>query len=108
MNRFVLLLGCLFFISAVAHAEVEPTEISSDAPNDFSLQVEQPKVAVVPELLNHALSLIGVRYKFGGISPEHGLDCSGLVAHVFSTAAGMVLLSRAPLPTTPPGKRRST
>ena len=30
-----------------------------------------------------ALGLIGVDYRYGGSSPEHGLDCSGLVRYVF-------------------------
>ncbi|MEI8303579.1 MAG: NlpC/P60 family protein [Burkholderiales bacterium] len=47
------------------------------------------------ELVLRALSLLGVNYKFGGNSPDTGLDCSGLVRHVFREAAGMVLPRRA-------------
>jgi cell wall-associated NlpC family hydrolase len=43
------------------------------------------------ELVIHALSLIGVKYKWGGNDPQAGLDCSGLVSHVFSEVTGMVL-----------------
>jgi len=43
------------------------------------------------ELVIHALSLIGVKYKWGGNDPEAGLDCSGLVSHVFNEVTGMVL-----------------
>src|SRR4051812_18300197 len=43
------------------------------------------------ELVIHALALIGVSYKYGGNSPDDGLDCSGLVSLVFSEVAGMVL-----------------
>ncbi len=43
------------------------------------------------ELTIHALALIGVNYKWGSSSPEHGFDCSGLVSHVFQQVAGIVL-----------------
>ena len=47
------------------------------------------------ELVLRALSLLGVNYKWGGSSPDTGLDCSGLVRHVFSEAAGLVLPRRS-------------
>lgn len=43
----------------------------------------------------HALSLLGVRYKLGGNAPETGLDCSGLVRHVFREVAGVGLPRRS-------------
>ncbi len=43
------------------------------------------------ELALHALSYIGVPYRYGGSSPETGFDCSGLVHYVYSRGAGMVL-----------------
>lgn len=47
------------------------------------------------ELVIRSLSLLGVNYKFGGNSPETGLDCSGLVRHVFREAIGLVLPRRS-------------
>jgi cell wall-associated NlpC family hydrolase len=38
-----------------------------------------------------ALELIGIRYKWGGATPERGLDCSGLVQFVFQQATGVTL-----------------
>lgn len=35
-----------------------------------------------------AMGMIGIHYKYGGNSPEHGLDCSGLVRYVFKEAWG--------------------
>lgn len=38
----------------------------------------------VTELVDNALSFIGVPYRFGGSSPASGFDCSGFVKYVFS------------------------
>jgi hypothetical protein len=50
---------------------------------------------VARDLVVRALSLLGVNYKFGGNTPETGLDCSGLVRYVFHEAAGLILPRRA-------------
>lgn len=38
-----------------------------------------------------ALSLTGIKYKYGGNSPETGFDCSGFVRYVFQQAANLTL-----------------
>ena len=43
------------------------------------------------DLAIYALGLIGVDYRFGGTSPERGLDCSGLVRYVFQQVTGVIL-----------------
>lgn len=43
------------------------------------------------ELALRAMGLLGIKYKYGGNSPEQGLDCSGFVRHVFKEAWGTVL-----------------
>lgn len=47
------------------------------------------------DLVMNALGLIGVRYRFGGNSPETGLDCSGFVRYVFNDTFGFLLPRRA-------------
>ncbi|MEX3547907.1 MAG: C40 family peptidase [Burkholderia sp.] len=42
-----------------------------------------------------ALNMIGVRYRWGGNSPDSGLDCSGFVRYVFHDTLGMSLPRRA-------------
>lgn len=45
----------------------------------------------VQGLLQRALTLLGTPYRWGGTSPESGLDCSGLVGYVFRTTLGIEL-----------------
>jgi len=42
-----------------------------------------------------ALNMIGVRYRWGGNTPDSGLDCSGFVRYVFQDTLGMTLPRRA-------------
>ncbi len=42
-------------------------------------------------ITSYALALIGVDYRFGGNTPDQGLDCSGLIRYVFQQATGISL-----------------
>ena len=73
---------CLAGLCSIAHA-------------DDTAQA-QPSVAaqwsgVAQEVLMNALSLTGVKYKYGGKTPETGFDCSGFVRYVFQQAADLTL-----------------
>lgn len=46
---------------------------------------------VTRSVIETALALIGVRYRFGGSSPVTGFDCSGLVTYVFRETLGLKL-----------------
>jgi cell wall-associated NlpC family hydrolase len=42
-------------------------------------------------LIDNAMQLIGVRYRWGGNTPTSGLDCSGFVRYVFNDTFGFLL-----------------
>ncbi|MCB5186493.1 C40 family peptidase [Methylobacillus caricis] len=46
---------------------------------------------IAQEVLMNALSLTGIKYTYGGKSPETGFDCSGFVRYVFQQSASMTL-----------------
>lgn len=79
-----LLGGFLLFSSMTWAAE----GINAEAPQQTAFSSSIDKAS---EMLMYALSLVGVNYKYGGKSPETGLDCSGFVSHVYQQAAGLVL-----------------
>src|SRR5450432_3229900 len=64
-----------------------------------SAHEQAPQVSPTPSTVWHgaqdlaiyALGLIGVDYRFGGTTPERGLDCSGLVRYVFQQVTGVTL-----------------
>lgn len=70
-------------------AGVRAAEDAADAPEAQGFEENLTQRA---QPLLKALKLIGAPYRFGGDDPEKGLDCSGLVRHVYKDAA------RAPLP----------
>lgn len=46
----------------------------------------------ITRVINQALDLIGLNYKYGADKPEHGgLDCSGLVKYVFDQTLNIAL-----------------
>ena len=61
--------------------------------DENELEPEQPSgwKAKTQEVIINALSLTGIKYQYGGSSPETGFDCSGFVRYVFNQAANLTL-----------------
>ena len=53
--------------------------------------VVRAKATQSSRVTTYAVALIGIPYRFGGVVPESGFDCSGFVAHVFSVVLDVTL-----------------
>ncbi len=86
--------------------ESQPPATTSAVPPTASAATSAPAAAPeaaapastsdrIGNLVSNALSYIGVRYRYGGNTPEHGFDCSGLVRWVYNRTWGVMLPRRA-------------
>jgi len=86
----LLTLGLLtsgFAASAQDAASRSIAEVAADSVKNAA----KSALSSAQDLTSTALALIGIRYKWGGTSPETGLDCSGLVRYVFQQVTGITL-----------------
>lgn len=83
--RVCALIGALWITLPGANAMEQPMEASTTTTRLQDLTTRASELAV------QALSMIGIRYKYGGTAPESGLDCSGLVRYVFKESWGKEL-----------------
>lgn len=79
--------ACLLLTCAFSQAEEAATPLPITSLNQAALAWSN----TAQEVLLGALSLTGVRYAFGGKSPETGFDCSGFVRYVFEQATHLTL-----------------
>lgn len=68
----------LLFTGAILAALASGAAFAREARSDYGAAAAR-----------EALVKVGVRYRYGGSSPETGFDCSGLVTHVFERAWGV-------------------
>jgi cell wall-associated NlpC family hydrolase len=52
---------------------------------------ELQKISGLEQIASVAKSLLGTKYKFGGVNPITGFDCSGFVSYVFKEGADIKL-----------------
>ncbi|NMG30412.1 C40 family peptidase [Aromatoleum evansii] len=94
MHQRLTSLLIIFFATATLlitpPAGAVETPASADRPTEESSSLGSYGTAA-QNLINQGMEYLGIRYRFGGSSPETGLDCSGLVQNVFRNALGLDL-----------------
>lgn len=86
-----LLTACASMVTPVASAQETPVRSYTDAAASTVKDAAESAVHSAQDLASAAMDLIGIRYKWGGNTPESGLDCSGLVRYVFQQVTGVTL-----------------
>ena len=82
---FAASLACLVVFSPTAEAAPAQDPLAQSPPVPTTVWHGAQDLAI------YALGLIGVDYRFGGTTPDRGLDCSGLVRYVFQQVTGVTL-----------------
>ena len=88
-----LLAGACVALALPSSASQVPGETRADELPITEVTAGLPATASdrLQNMLIHAISLIGVKYKFGGSSAQSGFDCSGFVRHVFAESVALEL-----------------
>lgn len=86
-----LLALLLTIVVSAAHAEGNERRSLAAAASDTVKTAAANVLQTAEDLSVFALGLIGVNYRYGGDSPDTGLDCSGLVRYVFQQVTGVSL-----------------
>jgi cell wall-associated NlpC family hydrolase len=84
----------LTLLAALAAGTVQAEDalvLRTDPGTRFFESTGKRHLASARELALQALAFVGIRYKYGGSSPDTGFDCSGLVRYVASQALGLML-----------------
>jgi len=92
MTRPCLILTLTFlFVAGCGSAPHEP----SPAAVEEAFRNEPLASHTGQEVAMYALMLLQTGYRFGGKNPEAGLDCSGMVTHVYREATSIQLTGNA-------------
>ena len=97
ISHFMLYLALVLLTSSCASAdtitgnEAMPTDAQAALSAGSEGEVPEKWSARASEVLMNALSLSGIRYQYGGNSPDTGFDCSGFVRYVFKQASSLSL-----------------
>ena len=103
-SRLPLLAGAILFAVAVPAAAQQKASHKTPKKGAVQAVTEREANPAGPfarlsslqrdSIIEHTRSLLGVRYKWAGLNPAKGLDCSGIVKYVFAKL-GVELLHRA-------------
>jgi len=93
-SRLTLLAGAILFAVAVPAAAQQKASLKTPKKGAVQAVMEREANPAGPfarlsslqrdSIIEHTRSLLGVRYKWAGLNPAKGLDCSGIVKYVFA------------------------
>ena len=92
----LLLAFCLIALG-MANAQAAPANDDLEtflSKHNVVSQIQQAgdsMLASASELVGNAMGFLGVRYRYGGTTPETGFDCSGFVRATFEKTLGRIL-----------------
>ncbi len=66
-------------------SETSASQTSEEGTADSTMESTDESTVVISDLIDLAQSLVGVKYTYGGTSPETGFDCSGFTQYVFGS-----------------------
>jgi len=92
-----VVIGCGVIVSNAVQADTvfKDTEVRADVKPEAKPGLISNVMSKTGDVVMNALGMIGLRYRFGGNTPESGLDCSGFVRYVFNDTFGFLLPRRA-------------
>lgn len=92
-----VVIGCGVIVSNAVQADTvfKDTEVRADVKLEAKPGLISNVMTKTGDVVMNALGMIGLRYRFGGNTPESGLDCSGFVRYVFNDIFGFLLPRRA-------------
>lgn len=82
-------------VKAQTKVTAKPEKASTKSAASKQTKADQAREEVLSrhqmadDILMRAVALIGTPYRYGGMSPQTGFDCSGLIGYVFNDSLGM-------------------
>ena len=80
------------FVMIISSALLAACGSPSPRPAPMTETIAQPArvgSAKGVDVVLYALGLVDTGYRFGGKNPDAGLDCSGMVSHIYQTTLGL-------------------